>query len=109
MKFEPVLIDMTAQPCPLVDWIGFVSGNLYYDLAKAHAEHCLTNNVAIVQVEELCPFQFGGIGAVMRRYGATNQSQHCVGSGASARDSMLFGRLLVYRTSAYLLRFRNLS
>ena len=71
-KFEPVLADTIAQPCPSIDRVVFVSGKLYYDLVKARAERGLTSRVAIVRVEELCPFPFEAIGAVLRSYGATN-------------------------------------
>jgi probable 2-oxoglutarate dehydrogenase E1 component DHKTD1 len=50
----------------------FVSGKLYYDLVKARGERGLTSRVAIVRVEELCPFPFEAIRAVVRSYGATN-------------------------------------
>jgi len=35
-------------------------------------ERGLTSRVAIVRVEELCPFPFEAIGVVIRSYGATN-------------------------------------
>ncbi len=50
----------------------FVSGKLYYDLVKARAERDLASRVAIVRVEELCPFPFDAIDAVIRNYGASN-------------------------------------
>lgn len=71
-KFEPVLTDTIVQPCPSVDRVVFVSGKLYYDLVKARAERGLADHVAIVRVEELCPFPFEAIGAVIRGYGAIN-------------------------------------
>jgi probable 2-oxoglutarate dehydrogenase E1 component DHKTD1 len=36
------------------------------------AERGLTNRVAIVRVEELCPFPFGSIGGVIRGYATAN-------------------------------------
>ena len=63
---------MVVQPCPSVDRVVFVSGKLYYDLVKARAERGLASHVAIVRVEELCPFPFEAIGAVIRGYGAVN-------------------------------------
>ena len=71
-KFEPVLADAIVQPCPSVDRVIFVSGKLYYDLVKVRAERGLTNSVAILRVEELCPFPFEAIGAVIRSYSAAN-------------------------------------
>lgn len=71
-KFEPVLVDTAARPCPSVDRIVFVSGKLYYDLAKARAERGLTSNIAIIRVEELCPFPFEAISAVIQSYRATS-------------------------------------
>ena len=71
-KFEPVLADTTVQLCPSVNRVVFVSGKLYYDLVKAREERGLTNSVAIVRVEELCPFPFEAIGAVIRSYSAIN-------------------------------------
>ena len=85
-KFEPVLVDTTVQPCPSVDRVVFVSGKLYYDLVKARTERNLTSNVAIVRVEELCPFPFEAISAVVRSYGATNPELSLVWVQEEARN-----------------------
>jgi len=71
-KFEPVLADTIVQPSPSVDRVILVSGKLYYDLVKVRAERGLTSNVAIVRMEELCPFPFEAIGGLIRSYGAAN-------------------------------------
>jgi len=56
-SFKPVL------PDPLVgasdaERVIFVSGKLYYDLVKEREVRGLGERVAIVRIEELCPFPF---------------------------------------------------
>lgn len=63
-----------VQPRASVDRLIFVSGKLYYDLVKARAERGCDDTVAIVRVEELCPFPFEAIGAVIRSYAAANRN-----------------------------------
>ncbi|PIA18857.1 dehydrogenase E1 and transketolase domain-containing protein [Coemansia reversa NRRL 1564] len=57
-SFRPVIPDMLAKDPEAVTRVVFVAGKLYYDLAKAHASQNegLRDKIAIVRLEELCPF-----------------------------------------------------
>ncbi|KAJ2809442.1 hypothetical protein H4R20_000062 [Coemansia guatemalensis] len=57
-SFRPVIPDVLATNPDAVTRVVFVAGKLYYDLAKAHAaqDEELRNKIAIVRLEELCPF-----------------------------------------------------
>jgi len=62
--FKPVL------PDPLVrardaERVILVSGKLYYDLVKEREARGLGERVAIVRIEELCPFPFEGLREVL--------------------------------------------
>jgi probable 2-oxoglutarate dehydrogenase E1 component DHKTD1 len=54
-KFLPVIGD-SAVKAEDVTRVIFMSGKLYYDLVKKREEMGLSGKVAIVRVEELCPF-----------------------------------------------------
>ncbi|KAJ2079246.1 hypothetical protein H4R24_003907 [Coemansia sp. RSA 988] len=57
-SFRPVIPDTLVANPDAVTRVVFVAGKLYYDLAKAHAaqDEGLRNRIAIVRLEELCPF-----------------------------------------------------
>jgi probable 2-oxoglutarate dehydrogenase E1 component DHKTD1 len=62
--FKPVLRD------PLVDArcaerVMLVSGKLYYDLVKERSARGLGERIAIVRLEELCPFPFEAVRQVL--------------------------------------------
>ncbi|KAL1921370.1 uncharacterized protein VTP21DRAFT_11086 [Calcarisporiella thermophila] len=46
----------------------FVSGKLYYDLVKERQARGMEDQVALVRVEELCPFPAQGLAAEIERY-----------------------------------------
>jgi probable 2-oxoglutarate dehydrogenase E1 component DHKTD1 len=52
-SFEPVLAELVT---PTTKRVLFISGKMYYDLAKERSDRKLDNQVAIVRLEELCPF-----------------------------------------------------
>ncbi|CAO3589764.1 unnamed protein product [Absidia cylindrospora] len=54
--FQPVLTDPTTTDPEQVDKVVFVSGKLYYDLQKEKNDRGLNDRVALIRVEELCPF-----------------------------------------------------
>ncbi|KAI8324424.1 dehydrogenase E1 and transketolase domain-containing protein 1 [Martensiomyces pterosporus] len=56
--FQPILSDTLAEDPKAVKRVVFVSGKLYYDLAKAYAKDSarIASKIAIVRVEEVCPF-----------------------------------------------------
>ncbi|RUS19431.1 thiamine diphosphate-binding protein [Endogone sp. FLAS-F59071] len=54
--FQPILSDTTVQDANRVERVIFVSGKLYYDLVKERQTRGVQDSVALVRVEELCPF-----------------------------------------------------
>jgi probable 2-oxoglutarate dehydrogenase E1 component DHKTD1 len=66
-KFQPVLADPTTSDSS-IERVVLLSGKLYYELTKARAARGLDNRVALVRVEELCPFPFAAIREVLARY-----------------------------------------
>jgi len=64
-KFKPVLPDPVVGASHAKRVI-LVSGKLYYDLVKEREVRGLGERVAIVRVEELCPFPFEELGQVLR-------------------------------------------
>ncbi|SAM06364.1 hypothetical protein [Absidia glauca] len=55
-QFQPVLTDPTTSDPEQVDKVVFVSGKLYYDLQKEKIDRGLNDRVALIRIEELCPF-----------------------------------------------------
>ncbi|KAJ2585667.1 hypothetical protein H4R99_008661, partial [Coemansia sp. RSA 1722] len=57
-SFLPVISDTMAGDAARVKRVLFVSGKLYYDLSKAYAADSarIDGQIAIVRVEEICPF-----------------------------------------------------
>ncbi|KAI0266214.1 dehydrogenase E1 and transketolase domain-containing protein 1 [Gloeopeniophorella convolvens] len=58
--FQPVLPDARVRAHD-AERVLLVAGKLYYDLAKERAARGLEARVALVRVEELCPFPFGAL------------------------------------------------
>ncbi|KAJ2657673.1 hypothetical protein IWW48_004418 [Coemansia sp. RSA 1200] len=69
-SFRPVIPDSLASAPEKVKRIIFVSGKLYYDLAKAVAAEKgrLGDSIAVVRIEELCPFPSKLIENEIRRF-----------------------------------------
>lgn len=65
--FKPVLPD-TAVDTANVDRVLLVSGKLYYDLVKERANRGVDKNVAIIRLEELCPFPFFTLQTVLEPF-----------------------------------------
>ncbi|KAJ1944258.1 hypothetical protein GGF37_002281 [Kickxella alabastrina] len=57
-SFQPIISDTLASSPELVQRVVFVSGKLYYDLAKTYQENSarIGSKIAIVRLEEICPF-----------------------------------------------------
>ncbi|CAF1045271.1 unnamed protein product [Didymodactylos carnosus] len=51
-----------------VEKIIFCSGKTYYDLVKERAQHKLESKIAIVRIEQLCPFPFDLIRDELEKY-----------------------------------------
>jgi probable 2-oxoglutarate dehydrogenase E1 component DHKTD1 len=71
-KFQPVLADPVASG-PSVERVVLLSGKLYYDLVKARAALGLDARVALVRIEELCPFPFAALRAALAQYPDTKE------------------------------------
>ncbi|KAG8775366.1 hypothetical protein FRC15_000597 [Serendipita sp. 397] len=74
-SFRAVLPDSSVSP-PQVRRVILVSGKLYYDLVKERTARGLDETVAIIRVEELCPFPFADIKETLAPFldsGANNQ------------------------------------
>jgi probable 2-oxoglutarate dehydrogenase E1 component DHKTD1 len=61
-----VLADPSIKNPQDVNQVLLVSGKIYYDLIKERTARNLDGKVAIIRVEELCPFPFATIGNVLR-------------------------------------------
>ncbi|ORX65014.1 hypothetical protein DL89DRAFT_145545 [Linderina pennispora] len=85
-SFQPVLKDTLASDPTSVKRVVFVSGKLYYDLAKSY--DATTSNVAIVRLEELAPFPRAQVLAELSRFPNADQYVWCqeetMNSGAYA-------------------------
>ncbi|ORZ14017.1 dehydrogenase E1 and transketolase domain-containing protein 1 [Absidia repens] len=66
--FQPVLTDPTTSDPEQVDKVVFVSGKLYYDLQKEKNDRGLNDRVALIRVEELCPFPKDQIKDELEKY-----------------------------------------
>lgn len=77
-SFKPVLDDPACTEDPgSVEKVVFVSGKLYYDLAKERAAKGLDNQIALVRLEELCPFPRDQIEQVLSNYYAARDFVWC--------------------------------
>lgn len=65
--FQPVLADPLADP-NTTRRVLLVSGKLYYELVKERATRGLEKEVAIIRLEELCPFPFAHVKATLEPY-----------------------------------------
>ena len=100
--FQPVLPDPLLE-AHRADRVLLVAGKLYYELVKAREARGLSGRVALVRVEELCPFPFAALAKELR--GADGADVHWVqeeprnqGSWThvAPRATQVLGRPLVY-------------
>ena len=99
--FQPVLHDPLVE-AHRAERVLLVSGKLYYDLVKEREARGLGERVAIVRVEELCPFPFDALREVLR--GAAGEvhwvQEEPRNQGAwthvAPRAAQVLGRPLVY-------------
>ena len=70
-KFEPVLDEIDNLDSKKVDRLVFCSGKVYYDLLEKRREEKL-DNIAIVRVEQLYPFPYDEMHAVIKKYPNAN-------------------------------------
>lgn len=67
-SFEPVLDDPTVTDRSGVDTIVLCSGKVYFNLEKVKLETGNLKNVALVRIEELCPFPIRALVQVFKLY-----------------------------------------
>ena len=68
-RFKPVLTDLSVANPDNVKRVAFLSGKLYYDLLKARQQHSESQErVALVRIEEICPFPFRAIEEELQKY-----------------------------------------
>jgi probable 2-oxoglutarate dehydrogenase E1 component DHKTD1 len=66
-SFSPIIDDGSVNPESVKKLI-LVSGKLYHDLVKDRSSRGLDKDVAIVRLEELCPFPFTVMESLLKRY-----------------------------------------
>jgi probable 2-oxoglutarate dehydrogenase E1 component DHKTD1 len=71
-KFKPVIDDGHLNAGD-VQRVVLVSGKLYYDLVKTRAQRGLEAKIALVRLEELCPFPFQVLEETLGRYTKAEQ------------------------------------
>ena len=70
-RFRPVLADPSIVNPSKVERVVLLTGKLYYDLVKARAtQEGLSDKIAFVRLEELSPFPFHELKAVLEKYGS---------------------------------------
>jgi len=69
-QFQPVLDDPFVKDPSMVERIYLLSGKFYYELTKARerAESDIAGKVALIRIEELCPFPYVRLREVLTRY-----------------------------------------
>ncbi|KAJ2786986.1 hypothetical protein GGI15_001092 [Coemansia interrupta] len=78
-SFRPVISDSLATNPDKVKRVVFVSGKLYYDLAKAYVEDSarIDSQIAVVRLEEVCPFPRQELAREMARFPSATDFVWC--------------------------------
>ena len=71
-RFKPVLDDPMTDTSK-VDRVVLLTGKLYYDLIKERQTRNLSDRVALIRLEELSPFPFEELHAILKRYTKARQ------------------------------------
>jgi len=98
--FQPVLRDPLVE-AHRAERVVLVSGKLYYDLVKEREAWGLGERVALVRVEELCPFPFDALREALRGAGEVRWVQEeprnqGAWTHVAPRAAQVIGRPLVY-------------
>lgn len=98
--FQPVLRDPLVE-AQHAERVVLVSGKLYYDLVKEREARGLQERVALVRLEELCPFPFDTLREVLRGVGEVRWVQEeprnqGAWTHVASRAAQVLGRPLVY-------------
>jgi probable 2-oxoglutarate dehydrogenase E1 component DHKTD1 len=75
-RFQPVLADPIADPSK-VQRVVLLSGKIYYDLIKERHARGFDDAVAFVRIEELSPFPYRELEAVLKRYDTGELEEVC--------------------------------
>ncbi|KAF7732562.1 hypothetical protein EC973_003309 [Apophysomyces ossiformis] len=76
--FKPVLADSVTTNNPQqVEKVVFMSGKFYYDLAKERSARGLDDRIALIRVEELCPFPRDQIAQEIEKYSHAKEFVWC--------------------------------
>ncbi|KAJ7069682.1 Transketolase, pyrimidine binding domain-containing protein [Mycena amicta] len=104
-SFQPVLQDCTDNKNSAKRVI-FMTGKIYYDLLKERQARSLDEKVAFIRIEELAPFPFAELRAVVQEYSRAEEffwlqeeprNQGAYPHVASRIDSVLDGRQTLYQ------------
>lgn len=68
-RFRPVLSTIDEANASRVERVVLLSGKLYYDIVKEVAARGLSDRVALIRLEELCPFPFVELASVLEPFG----------------------------------------
>jgi len=66
-RFKPILDDPISD-ISKVDRVILLTGKLYYDLVKERQTRGLSDRVVLIRLEEISPFPFDELQAVLKRY-----------------------------------------
>ena len=69
-RFQPVIDDPIHSDIPSVQRIILHTGKLHYDLLKAREAHGAVDKVALIRIEELAPFPYEALQAILEPYGS---------------------------------------
>jgi len=72
-RFSPVLSVYNEASISKVERVVFLSGKLYYDLAKTAETRGLAERVVFVRLEELCPFPFKEVASIVKKLSSAKQ------------------------------------
>lgn len=73
-SFEPVLNDPTVSDPTTIDTLVFCSGKVYFSLKEQKMRQQMSN-VAIIRIEELCPFPIQSLVQTIKQYPNVNQDK----------------------------------
>ena len=74
-SFRPIYPDSTAKP-DTVKKVLLCSGKVYYDLVAVRQGRKLEEQIAIVRIEQLCPFPFHLVAKEISRFSKSIKVSH---------------------------------
>ena len=66
-SFQPIISDTTVK-VEEVEKVLLCSGKVYYDIFKERKERKLDNKIAIIRIEQLCPFPYQLMSEAVLKY-----------------------------------------